>query len=370
MRLSSLIADLDIAAPASGVDAIDVTGLSADSRLVGPGTLFAALAGTKADGSRFVADAAAEGRRRRARGRAGRCSCRAHCTGAADEGAETRALAIGRAVLWQPARNGRRRYGHERQDIGCGILAPALRRGRTQGRISRHHRRREAGWRRLRLAHHARSGHAPRYAGITRQRRHHAPGLRSLVARPRSVPPRRRVASPPPPSPISAATTSTTTRRRKPISQPRCACSRSCCRTARPSSSISMRRARSMLPTWPRRRGLRIVSVGAAGETVRLANLARDGFAQRLTLLHDGNTYDVRLPLIGTYQVANALRRGRPRAGCWRRSRRRHSRARRVSPASKAASKSSARGTARSPLSTTPTSPKRLKRPSTACALS
>ena len=61
MRLSSLIADLDIAAPTSGLDAIDVTGLSADSRLVGPGTLFAALAGTKANGSRFVADAAAKG---------------------------------------------------------------------------------------------------------------------------------------------------------------------------------------------------------------------------------------------------------------------------------------------------------------------
>ncbi len=55
------------------------------------------------------------------------------------------------------------------------------------------------------------------------------------------------------------------------------------------------------------RRGLKIMTVGAAGETVRLANLSRDGFAQTLTIVHAGHTYDVRLPLIGTYQVANAL---------------------------------------------------------------
>jgi UDP-N-acetylmuramoyl-L-alanyl-D-glutamate--2,6-diaminopimelate ligase len=56
-----------------------------------------------------------------------------------------------------------------------------------------------------------------------------------------------------------------------------------------------------------RRRGQPIVSVGAAGETVRLARLARDGFAQVMTIVHAGRTYEVRLPLIGTYQTANAL---------------------------------------------------------------
>jgi UDP-N-acetylmuramoyl-L-alanyl-D-glutamate--2,6-diaminopimelate ligase len=55
------------------------------------------------------------------------------------------------------------------------------------------------------------------------------------------------------------------------------------------------------------RRGLPLVSVGAAGETVRLAGLSRDGFAQRLVIAHAGRTYEVRLPLIGTYQTANAL---------------------------------------------------------------
>lgn len=56
-----------------------------------------------------------------------------------------------------------------------------------------------------------------------------------------------------------------------------------------------------------RLRGHRIVSVGSAGETLRLAALDRDGFAQRMTLVYDGRTYEARLPLIGTYQVANAL---------------------------------------------------------------
>ena len=55
------------------------------------------------------------------------------------------------------------------------------------------------------------------------------------------------------------------------------------------------------------KRGSPVLTVGAAGETIRLAHLARDGFAQALTIEHAGRTYDVRLPLIGTYQTANAL---------------------------------------------------------------
>ena len=53
MRLSELIPD-------SGED-IEVRGLSADSREVEPGFLFAALAGTRADGAEFVAEAIARG---------------------------------------------------------------------------------------------------------------------------------------------------------------------------------------------------------------------------------------------------------------------------------------------------------------------
>jgi UDP-N-acetylmuramoyl-L-alanyl-D-glutamate--2,6-diaminopimelate ligase len=45
----------------SGCDHVAITGLTADSRKVRPGWLFAALRGSKADGSRFIADAVARG---------------------------------------------------------------------------------------------------------------------------------------------------------------------------------------------------------------------------------------------------------------------------------------------------------------------
>ncbi|MDE1158279.1 MAG: UDP-N-acetylmuramoyl-L-alanyl-D-glutamate--2,6-diaminopimelate ligase [Neorhizobium sp.] len=51
------LADL-VSGPAGDVD---VTGLSSDSRKIKPGMLFAALSGTKADGSAFIADAASKG---------------------------------------------------------------------------------------------------------------------------------------------------------------------------------------------------------------------------------------------------------------------------------------------------------------------
>ena len=40
---------------------LGITGLASDSRKVKPGYLFAALAGTKTDGARFVKDAVARG---------------------------------------------------------------------------------------------------------------------------------------------------------------------------------------------------------------------------------------------------------------------------------------------------------------------
>ena len=58
-------------------------------------------------------------------------------------------------------------------------------------------------------------------------------------------------------------------------------------------------------------RGLRIMSVGAngdgAGEGIRLKEAAIDGFAQKLVLEHRRRVYSVRLPLVGHFQVENAL---------------------------------------------------------------
>jgi UDP-N-acetylmuramoyl-L-alanyl-D-glutamate--2,6-diaminopimelate ligase len=60
-----------------------------------------------------------------------------------------------------------------------------------------------------------------------------------------------------------------------------------------------------------RRRGLRIVAVGrngvGAGEGIGLLEAEIDGYAQKLTLEHRGRRHAVRLPLVGEFQIENAL---------------------------------------------------------------
>src|ERR1700730_4500493 len=60
-----------------------------------------------------------------------------------------------------------------------------------------------------------------------------------------------------------------------------------------------------------RAKHLRIVSVGrngdGAGEGVRLIGAEIDGFAQKLRLQYRGRTHAVRLPLVGEFQIENAL---------------------------------------------------------------
>jgi len=60
-----------------------------------------------------------------------------------------------------------------------------------------------------------------------------------------------------------------------------------------------------------RARGLRIVTVGSkgdgAGEGIRLVEAAIDGFAQKLKLDHRGRKVSIRLPLVGEFQIENAL---------------------------------------------------------------
>ena len=61
MRLSDLLGQ-DATGRLSDADkAVDIVGLTADSRTVAPGYLFAALPGAKADGARFIAEARARG---------------------------------------------------------------------------------------------------------------------------------------------------------------------------------------------------------------------------------------------------------------------------------------------------------------------
>jgi UDP-N-acetylmuramoyl-L-alanyl-D-glutamate--2,6-diaminopimelate ligase len=54
-------------------------------------------------------------------------------------------------------------------------------------------------------------------------------------------------------------------------------------------------------------RGLRVIGVGRTGSGIRLLGADIDGFSQTLRLEHDGKAYRVRLPLVGAFQVENAL---------------------------------------------------------------
>jgi UDP-N-acetylmuramoyl-L-alanyl-D-glutamate--2,6-diaminopimelate ligase len=56
-----------------------------------------------------------------------------------------------------------------------------------------------------------------------------------------------------------------------------------------------------------RRRGIRLITTGFGGETLQLADITRDGFAQRIVVRADGRDVALRFPLLGTYQVENAL---------------------------------------------------------------
>jgi UDP-N-acetylmuramoyl-L-alanyl-D-glutamate--2,6-diaminopimelate ligase len=54
-------------------------------------------------------------------------------------------------------------------------------------------------------------------------------------------------------------------------------------------------------------RGLRLLTVGEAGETIRLVSRASTALGQQLVLRHAGQDHRLTLPLIGAYQAANVL---------------------------------------------------------------
>jgi UDP-N-acetylmuramoyl-L-alanyl-D-glutamate--2,6-diaminopimelate ligase len=54
-------------------------------------------------------------------------------------------------------------------------------------------------------------------------------------------------------------------------------------------------------------RGLRVMTVGREGASLRLLAATREAFAQRLAIAHNGKRYDIRLPLVGGFQASNAL---------------------------------------------------------------
>jgi UDP-N-acetylmuramoyl-L-alanyl-D-glutamate--2,6-diaminopimelate ligase len=54
-------------------------------------------------------------------------------------------------------------------------------------------------------------------------------------------------------------------------------------------------------------RGLSVLTVGHSGNGIRLVDAAIDGFSQTLRIEHNGSAYRVRLPLVGAFQIENAL---------------------------------------------------------------
>jgi UDP-N-acetylmuramoyl-L-alanyl-D-glutamate--2,6-diaminopimelate ligase len=54
-------------------------------------------------------------------------------------------------------------------------------------------------------------------------------------------------------------------------------------------------------------RRLQIMTVGRQGEAIRLRSAAIEGFAQVISIEHAGRTYTLRLPLVGEFQIENAL---------------------------------------------------------------
>ncbi len=55
------------------------------------------------------------------------------------------------------------------------------------------------------------------------------------------------------------------------------------------------------------RHGLKVMTVGAKGKSLRLVSCVSDGFDQKLSIQHDGERREIKLPLIGAYQASNAL---------------------------------------------------------------
>ena len=55
------------------------------------------------------------------------------------------------------------------------------------------------------------------------------------------------------------------------------------------------------------RRGLNVLTVGRDGSGIRLTGVDIDGFVQHLSLQHAGEPFRVRLPLVGAFQVENAM---------------------------------------------------------------
>ncbi len=286
---------------------VPITGLAADSREVKPGYLFAALPGVKTDGTRFIARSLGAGRG----GDPGAARREAGATNSAaiiEDSDPRRRLALiaarffglqPKTVVAVTGTNGKTSVASFVRQLwaGQGFKAASL---GTVGVVSsvRHQ---------DPQAHHARSDRAARDPRRARQRRRHPSRARSLEPRPATAPRRRRHASPPAPSPTSPAIIWIIT----PSFEDYFAQKLRLFTELLPQGAVAVvdvdSEAGMRVAAVAEARGLKLLSVGRAGKSLRLVSAELDGFGQTLVIEHDGKQYKVRLPLVGAFQASNAL---------------------------------------------------------------
>ena len=306
MNLSKLTMDIGIAAASKDAEAIEITRITADSRQAQPGALFVALSGTKADGARFIADAVAKGAvavvageeaavpdglavpvLRAKEPRLALALMAARFYGAQPETVVAVTGTSGKTSVAEFTRQIFAAAGHRSASLGTiGVVKPD---GAVYGSlttpdpVSLHET----------LASLAHDGitHLAFEASSHGLDQYRLDGVK-----------------------ISAAAFTNLGRDHldyHPTTEAYLAAKLRLFEELLPAGApavvkVDAPRAEDVAAV-ARRRGLPLITVGEKGETLRLANLKREGFAQALSLVHDGAVYDVKLPLIGTYQVANAL---------------------------------------------------------------
>jgi UDP-N-acetylmuramoyl-L-alanyl-D-glutamate--2,6-diaminopimelate ligase len=303
MLLSSLIG-ADVTAPADAGD-LEITGVSADSRRVEPGFVFVAIAGTKADGARFIADAVAKGAVAVVVGAETQVADVGVPVLRAQEPRRALALMAARFFVAQPAtvvavtgtsgktsvadftRQIYAALGHKAASLGTiGVVKPD---GSLYGSlttpdpVSLH----------KTLAELAQEGvtHLAFEASSHGLDQYRLDGVR-----------------------IKAAAFTNLGRDHldyHPTMEAYLAAKLRLFTDVLPEDGVAVVNADSaegaQVVAAAQAAGRRVVTVGRAGENLKLERLVREGFGQRMSVGHEGRVYDVRLPLLGEYQASNAL---------------------------------------------------------------
>jgi UDP-N-acetylmuramoyl-L-alanyl-D-glutamate--2,6-diaminopimelate ligase len=304
MNLDKLVGPETAATP--GCDRVAIAGLTADSREVRPGWLFAALRGSKADGSRFVADAVAKGAAAILAEAGTRVDVPAHMP-LLVSAEPRRALALMAARFYgaQPgtavavtgtsgktsvadfARQIFAALGHQAASLGTiGLVAPG---GRRYGSLTSP----DPVTLHKTLAELAQDGitHLALEASSHGLDQHRLDGLRLRAA--------------------AFTNLGHDHLDYHPSVEAYLAAKLRLFAELLPPDGVVVVNAdaehASEVIAVARKADRRVLTVGQAGETLALEALQSERLAQRLRVRHAGGTADIRLPLLGAYQAGNAL---------------------------------------------------------------